>query len=72
MNREYLQKRGKEIGKERSETRGARSASKASTPRSKALKEENHSYLKRNGETKKSAYGGKQGNWSKVHPLDRK
>jgi hypothetical protein len=37
MNREYLQKRGKEIGKERSETRGARSASKASTPRSKAL-----------------------------------
>lgn len=33
MNRQYLAKRGKEKGNERSETRGARSASKA-----KALK----------------------------------
>jgi len=28
-------------------------------------------YLTKKGETKKSAYGSKQGNWQKVHPLDR-
>ncbi len=35
-------------------------------------KDDKPNYLKKNGETKKSAYGTKQGNFMKVHPLDRK